>query len=322
LEVDFDIKSIFEDSLQLYHTYDRQTPDLKSHYLVVKGADQRSRMTYVPGSPSLENAKPEQLNDILSLISEAVEKTLEPLNEAGDKTLTITSGVNMASEISMPTLCGTCAVAALETELQTDGTVVVFGDDVAAVFSKDVVDPAAAIDTPRREFGLIPKEQATGVQSNPESMTVFCERFFNGHGDELNGPKPGSIVRLLMASSPGKFFGKEEDEEDFEGICRVMRKYYPDLISGCNIHAHASYRKKRTTSSRRIASEMLSMLPRDGCSMTPKKSDELLAEVERHVLWLIPSTRGKPERVSREKSYVRHVFSEGQAAQARALMKL
>jgi len=297
IEVPFEPRRIFKQAVDLYSQFGNQDPCFEKHYVFCRGRDQKSRLVYENGDPPIENAQPEQLQTILDRLKLAVDEILQPIDEDGQKLTTLTRGVNMASEISMPTLVSTCVACAMRTETLTGGTVSVFGDDVAAVFPPEVENPAEAVDFPRRQFGLLPKKQATGVQRRMDSITVFTERFFDGSGNELEGPKPGSIIRLLLASQTGRFIGREEDNEDFEGICRKIKTAFPTLASSCKLNTSVKFVKKRVTSSRTLAHRILNALDHEGGRILDWQAGQAVAALEERILWLLPSTRGTPERV-------------------------
>jgi hypothetical protein len=321
IEAKLDLYGLLECAGELFKKFGRQKLDLNEHRLELQGKDHQSRMIFRNGPRPTTIAQPNSLDLILDQIKNEVQSVLIPINDKGDLLTSLTSGVNMASVISMPTLCYTCAAAAKETEVRTNGVVSVFGDDVAAVLPPDVKDPGGEVDRPRLEFGLKPKASATGVQTRPDSLTVFTERFLDGNGVQHHGPKPGSLVRLFLASHPGKYIGKEEDSEDFEGVCHAITTHHPSIVSSNHLNVTLTHMKKRVTQSRSMAADLIRSIAPDGSNpIGERRSNGLIGEVEERLLCLLPSTRGKPERVKRNPQRSRINFSEEQFNRVRRIL--
>jgi hypothetical protein len=295
-----DYSKIFERSKVLYQDFFKIRLDVPEFCLEKSGKDSRSRLAWRDGCPRIEKFLPSDFEFIVEQLKLGLERNF--LEKDGQKSFLATSGVNMGSEKSMPTLMAVAAGSALWTEIRAgfEAVVAVWGDDVAAVATAAYLDQLAdLVDRPRASFGLIPKMSATGTQLLSDDLTVFTERFFNGLGVEFRAPSPNSFSRAVIASNPGKFFGQTEDVEDFESLIQGMSKHCPDLLVACELQTSSLYKKQRTTHSRQLAMSLLRGYRVGGHAAPRQHVDKVVGSLEELILIISPSSRGKPIRLPR-----------------------
>jgi len=223
-----------------------------------------------------------------------------------EQTATITSGVNMASELSFPVLNGICLGCARELHrLDSRTNTRVFGDDVIGKgpplidlrqepdYPQDELPPNECLGFIRGQFGMRVKHSASGTQRN--RLSVFTERFFDSRGNEYDGIKPHSFLKLFHASHPNRTLLTEDAHpEDFAELAEAVRRKFPSFLSSNRLLRPSGLSRSRIISTRHYVLKAFESVPRRGDNATKEHVDKTCRRIESYLFMVCPPTRGGP----------------------------
>jgi hypothetical protein len=292
--------------------------NIVSHHVGLIGKKNTPRLGLLTRHLKDYEFQPEEAESVLDLIIQEVEN-------ATDSTHILTSGVNMASEISFPVLNSVCYLSAIPLrEKYPSFMFEIFGDDLMGsalrteVKDKDLLEE---ISSNRAKSGAQEKKSASATQREASTLTVMTERFIDGHGVEHHGLKPLSVFRLFAASRPEfTLINQSFSLSDYTGIYNSVVKNWSFLSEVFKDPSLSGLKRSRNTLSRILATKMLKSfeVSEDRVLYQPGRKHDInniISSIEERILLIQPSQRGEGELRPNVNSKVQHSSLAIQLAQ-------
>jgi hypothetical protein len=273
-------------------------------WVQIKGRDTNGQLEITAKRKiSQEVFEPRDLPSLLRILNKSIEDVCE-------ETAEITSGVNMASELSFPVLNGTCLGCSRELKrLCPQVETRLYGDDVLGKgpskleipdsetdYPSNLEHPADCLEFLRGNFGMVVKKAASGRQK--KILSVFTERFFDVQGNEYFGVKPHSFLKLFHACHPERtLLNIEAYPSDYRDLVKASQKVIPNFDSfmiANGLSVNSGRIRKRTTSSRHFILQVLRSTPPEGDVVRDDQVEQLVLQAEEHLFTIAPPRRGKP----------------------------
>jgi hypothetical protein len=246
---------------------------------------------------------PSELPKIITVLNDC-------LRDVSIEEVEVTSGINMGSELSFPTLNAIACACSIELSCISPDTVTrCYGDDVIGKGPREIeiplnrrhlypdtkYNPNDCLAFIREQFGMKKKESASGTQD--DRLTVFCEKFFSNDGEEHFGVKPHSFLKLVKAKYPTSCFLTTTPELcDFKQLYEETYSRFPRFITLNSLEVLGESTMRSTTATRHYIMQLMLSVEAKGSVVPPVNVKQLTKRAEAYLFCICPPSRGHPEQ--------------------------